>query len=76
MKKDCERCGKKESVSTNFGYRFMCDECDEKAKRRETIILVGIGVSILLVFLGIRLLWAKVFYKDMRCALVECRIMK
>ena len=64
----CIKCGEE----AKFG--LTCYQCDKKEAKKEKII---IGV-VLLIFLGpviiSHLVWAKVIYKDMRCAWAQCRI--
>lgn len=40
---------------------------------RDTIIAL---VVLFVIILGVRLLWAKIVYKDFRCAFADCRIIK
>lgn len=68
----CLRCHENEREIFNT----MCKECKRKQKRKDQFVMFSLCVVALLVLLGIRALWAKVFYKDWHCAFAECRIKK
>ena len=69
MDNKCYRCG------GNAGkYDVICYECEKKKKRKEAVVITIVAVLSIGFLVGVRLLWAKVVYKDMRCAWAECRI--
>lgn len=40
---------------------------------KEVVILLAVSFGIVL---GVRLLWAKLVYNDLKCVVAECRIIK
>lgn len=71
--KNCTKC---EEEIPDFGFDSLydkCYKCRSKEQRNAYIIMI---VSALLVTLGVRMMWAKFIYHDMRCVLAECRIIK
>lgn len=70
----CTNCPNE--ISSLYSFRRLCNSCDEKRRRKEmigSIIAVVIALSLIA---GVRLVWAKLVYDDMRCFLAECRINK
>lgn len=72
MKNNCMKCGE-ELGMYSVG---LCYGCQKKADKFEIKVMVGITIVFLVVVIGIRLLWAKIAYNDLRCAVGECRIIK
>lgn len=68
--KKCTECNKE--ITTIYSYK--CTECEKKENRRMYIILSLILLFTVSIIIGVRIFWAKVVYKDARCAFAECRI--
>lgn len=69
--RNCEKHGEWDT----FG-NFRCPKCKEESDKWENYILAGIIVLIFAAVIGLRLLYAKLVFHDMRCAWAECRILK
>jgi len=73
---ECKKC-KKEMTQieagklSNYG---LCYDCSDKADNKLFWKQVAICVMGVVLIIGFRVLWAKVVYKDSRCAWAECRI--
>lgn len=55
---------------------FNCSDCKIKEERDAILFAIGMIIIVFLFILSSRVLWAKWIYGDLRCAIVECRIMK
>jgi len=70
MNRLCIKC-KKETINV---YQTVCDACQKQEKKKETIGFILFCLGILAIFVTVRIVWAKIVYKDARCAWAECRI--
>ena len=76
MTKECYKCKKEMTFNefsklSNFG---LCYECSAKEDKKATWFWILTAVVVISVIMGVRILWAKIVYKDSRCAWAECRI--
>ena len=71
MKDICIKCNnKKYGIDT---LNEKCSSCRHKEDMRYLAVLFVIGFIIIV---GVRVIWAKFVYNDIRCVLAECRINK